>query len=183
MRILMIFALILLPAGGRGQERKAVVDHVVVISIEGLRPDAILKSPAPHMLSLIKEGAYSAKAKTVQPSISLPTHASMLTGLDCRNHKVLQNEYLPGCAACPTIMSIAKEAGLTTAMFFPRDRFFFLVRPGSVDFLYANKPGKTECDTSVGEIAASLINGATGNSTSRSYTSMNPTPSDTSTDG
>ena len=157
MRLLRVFALLLLPAGAQEQERKPIADHVVLISIDGLRPDAILKGPAPHMQSLIREGAYAPKARTVQPSIALPTHASMLTGLECRNHKILHNVYKPGCAACPTLMSIAKDAGLTTAMLFAKDSFLFLVRPGSLDFLYANEPGKPGCDTSANGIAKAFV--------------------------
>jgi len=145
--VLMVLAFLLAPLSARSQERRAIEEHVVVISIDGLRPDAIPKAPASQMLALIKAGAYCPKARTVQPSTTLPSHASMLTGLDCPHHKVLHDEYKAGCLASPTVMSIAKEGDRTTAMFFGKDKFHYLVRPASVDFLYANEPGKATCDT------------------------------------
>jgi predicted AlkP superfamily pyrophosphatase or phosphodiesterase len=146
--ILMVLALPFGPLSAPSQERKSIAEHVVVISIDGLRPDAIPRAPATRMLELIKAGAFCPKARAVQPLITLPSQVSMLTGLDCPRHKVLHDEYKPGCVASPTMMSIAKEGGRSTAMFFAKDKFHYLVRAGSVDLLYANAPGKSTCDTS-----------------------------------
>jgi hypothetical protein len=38
--------------------------RVVVVSIDGLRPDAIEEAPAANQLALIRRGAYCAKAST-----------------------------------------------------------------------------------------------------------------------
>jgi len=155
--VMMAIALFTVPLRTQGQERKPIADHVVVISIDGLRPDAIVKAAAPTLLALIKEGTYSPNAKTVRPSKTLPAHVSMLTGLDSSHHKVLHNEYKAGCVSCPTIMSIARKAGLSTAMLLSQDRFHYLVQPDSVDYLYADEPGKNTCDTTAGGIAKAFV--------------------------
>ncbi|MEE8135678.1 MAG: alkaline phosphatase family protein, partial [Thermodesulfobacteriota bacterium] len=38
--------------------------YALVITIDGLRPDAILKADAPNLKALIKEGSYTPVAKT-----------------------------------------------------------------------------------------------------------------------
>src|SRR5262245_36260715 len=61
---------------------KPRVERMIVISIDGLRPDAIDAADAKTLKALIARGAYCRKAQTIRPSITLPSHTSMLTGLD-----------------------------------------------------------------------------------------------------
>ena len=85
--------------------------HVVIISIDGLRPDAIEEAPAPTLLRLIREGAYCPKAETIRPSITLPSHTAMLTGLDYSRHGVSWNNYRRGHIGHPTVFSVATQSG------------------------------------------------------------------------
>ncbi|HEY5902494.1 MAG TPA: alkaline phosphatase family protein, partial [Anaerolineales bacterium] len=57
------------------------ITRVVIISIDGLRPDAIDAAPMPVLQELLRGGAYSLSAQTVMPSTTLPAHTSMLSGL------------------------------------------------------------------------------------------------------
>src|SRR5688572_21567886 len=93
---------------------RAVTEHVIVISIDGLRADAIQTSGAETLPRLMKEGAYSLQAKTILPSITLPSHTSMLTGATPEMHGVLWNDERVdemGVIATPTMFAIAREAG------------------------------------------------------------------------
>src|SRR5262245_29542499 len=92
-------------------------ERVVVISVDGLRPDAIEKAPAPTLLRMIERGASCPTAETIRPSVTLPSHTSMLTGLDYRRHGVTWNNWRPGHIAHPTVFSVAAQAGLGTALF------------------------------------------------------------------
>src|SRR6267378_3240742 len=56
-----------------------VTDHVIVISVDGLRADAIHKFHAPTIERLMREGRYSLTAQTINTSLTLPAHTSMLT--------------------------------------------------------------------------------------------------------
>ena len=58
----------------------SVSQHVLVVSIDGLRPDAIAAYSAPTLQRLIREGSYTLSATTIDPSTTLPSHTSMLTG-------------------------------------------------------------------------------------------------------
>src|SRR5689334_12837495 len=66
--------------GSARAPRGRVSDHVVVVSIDGLRPDAIARFKAPTLTRLMHEGRYSLSAQTISLSLTLPSHTSMLTG-------------------------------------------------------------------------------------------------------
>jgi predicted AlkP superfamily pyrophosphatase or phosphodiesterase len=56
------------------------VSRHVVVSIDGLRPDAISTYGAATLQRLMREGSYTLCASTIHPSTTLPSHTSMLTG-------------------------------------------------------------------------------------------------------
>jgi arylsulfatase A-like enzyme len=117
---------------------RAVTGHVVVISVDGLRPDAIDAFAAPTLQRLEREGSATLRAQTVRPSITLPSHVSMLTGVLPERHGVLWNtDETPrrGPVAVPTVFSIAHRQGLTTAAFFSKSKFHHLQQPGALDYV------------------------------------------------
>src|SRR5690242_6521552 len=86
--------LLLLCATARAQTTKPVpqVDHVVIISIDGLRPDVLLRARAPALHSLYESGAFSFWAQTIPVAITLPSHTSMLTGVGVERHGIDFND-------------------------------------------------------------------------------------------
>lgn len=114
----------------------AITEHVVVISIDGLRPDAIERSRARTLLRLMAEGSYSLNAKTIMPSRTLPSHTSMLTGEKPEAHGITWNSNESGALgypAVPTIFARARNAGLRTAAFFGKGKFNHLNVPNTLD--------------------------------------------------
>jgi predicted AlkP superfamily pyrophosphatase or phosphodiesterase len=105
------------------------------MSIDGLRPDAIKKAKAKNLLNLIEGGSYFENAYTVRPSLTLPSHTSMLTGLDPKQHGVTWNDYRKelGPIKYKTALEIANDAGLHTAIFVAKDKLLHLNRPSAVD--------------------------------------------------
>ena len=45
--------------------------RVLILSIDGLRPDAIALAPMPNLLALMQNSAYTLNAQTVLPSVTL----------------------------------------------------------------------------------------------------------------
>jgi predicted AlkP superfamily pyrophosphatase or phosphodiesterase len=124
----------------RPPARGAVTDHVVVVSIDGLRPDAIHAFQARTLQRLVAEGAWSLEAETVYPSKTLPSHTSMLTGLVPARHGVLWNTdrtLVHGVVGVPTIFELARAEGFTTAAFFSKAKLRHLQKPGSLDHTQA----------------------------------------------
>jgi predicted AlkP superfamily pyrophosphatase or phosphodiesterase len=111
-------------------------ERVVIVSIDGLRPDAIDAAEAATLKRLIARGAYCPVASTVRPSVTLPSHASMLSGLDPSRHQVYWNSYHSGYFPHPTVFSVAAQSGATSAMMFSKDKFHFLAHPRCVSFVY-----------------------------------------------
>ena len=120
----------------------SITRHVVVVSIDGLRPDAIAAFNAPTLQRLMREGTYTLKASTIDPSKTLPSHTSMLTGELPELHGVVWNTVVTaksGAIELPNIFSVARASGYSTAAFFSKPKFQPLQRPGTVD--YSQAPG------------------------------------------
>jgi hypothetical protein len=122
------------------------IKHVVIISVDGLRPDALELADTPTLDSLIARGAYSNHAQTVYISETLPSHASMLSGMVPEKHGILWGlPYMgwPGMNG-PTLFSVAHDAGLSTAMVSGKEKLNYLVLPNSVDKLFVVDAHDTE---------------------------------------
>lgn len=100
--------------------------HVILISIDGLRPDAIRRYGADNIQRLVDEGSYSFAATTITPSITLPSHTSMLTGALPAVHGITWNDNRVadrGRVPVPTIFQVAHEHGFATAAFASKGKF------------------------------------------------------------
>jgi predicted AlkP superfamily pyrophosphatase or phosphodiesterase len=108
---------------------------VVLISIDGLRADALEKARAPEIRKLMARGVYTMHGRTILPAMTLPAHTSMLTGLDPGVHRILWDDYRPekGRVDKPTIFTIAHAAGKRTVAVVGKDKFQTLNVPGSID--------------------------------------------------
>ena len=121
-----------------------VSEHVVIISIDGLRPDAIDAFDARNIERLMREGSYSLSAQTILPSKTLPSHTSMLTGVDVDQHGIAWNSDQTaehGHVDVPTIFALAREAGYRTAAFFSKTKFHHLEVPHSLDHVRSPQGG------------------------------------------
>jgi len=113
------------------------VRHVFIISFDQGAPKNMWKAHMPVLKKMVSEGAHTWEAYTIVPSLTLPSHTSMLTGVGIQKHQILWNEYDPKkgrLKTVPTIFQIAKEHGLTTAMFTAKNKFRTLEIPGTLDF-------------------------------------------------
>jgi arylsulfatase A-like enzyme len=90
---------------------------------------------APRHVALMKEGATAKLAETIRESDTLPSHASMLSGVSADSHGLWWNSYHAerGYIQVPTIFSVAHAAGLTTAMIVGKPKLRHIAIPGTVD--------------------------------------------------
>ena len=137
----------------RGKPPVAAVEHVVIISVDGLRPDLALRANAPVMRSLLQEGAFSFWARTVEVSVTLPAHTSMLTGVTPAKHGVSWNSDLPermsSFPAYPTILELAHRAGLVTEMIAGKSKFRTLNKPQTIDRVFVPPGTNTSASNTV----------------------------------
>ncbi len=118
------------------------VKHVFIISFDQGNPSLIQKSEMPTFHQMATQGARTWEAYTIVPSITLPSHTSMLTGVGIQKHQVTWNSYVPtnGFVKVPTVFSLAKEHKLKTAMFVGKEKFKHLEVPGTIDALVWPQP-------------------------------------------
>jgi len=128
-----------------------LAQHVFIISIDGGKPATIGRSDMPVLQKLAAEGACTWTAQTIYPSITLPSHTSMLTGVAPEKHHILWNTWKPkaGVVQVPTIFAEAKQQGLSTAMFVGKEKFRHLLQPGTVDEFDFDNAQANEVLTSV----------------------------------
>src|SRR5580704_4979222 len=77
-----------------GQKKDAAL--LVVISIDGLRPDYITAADAhgakvPNLRRFMTEGAYADGVTGVVPTVTYPSHTTLMTGVWPSKHGILAN--------------------------------------------------------------------------------------------
>jgi hypothetical protein len=117
------------------------VRHVIIVSEDGLRPDALMHVRPPVHLALMARGAYSLTARTIRQASTLPAHAAMLSGFDVNAHGLDWNSWKPerGYIHVPTIFDAADHAGMGAAAFVGKRKLEHIAHPGSVDVF--SRPG------------------------------------------
>lgn len=106
--------------------------NLIVISIDGMRPDYVLKADEhglkiPHLRRILKEGAHAKGVRGVLPTVTYPSHTTILTGVWPAKHRIYSNvvfdplnQNLSGWMwyaediAVPTLWDAATAAGLIT---------------------------------------------------------------------
>ncbi len=103
--------------------------HVIFITIDGFRPDFYLQDEwkTPNLRALMKDGAYAEGVNSVFPSMTYPSHTTIVTGVQPAKHGVYYNNiFTPDGASqqpywqdssihAPTIWKAAKDKGMTVA--------------------------------------------------------------------
>jgi predicted AlkP superfamily pyrophosphatase or phosphodiesterase len=111
--------------------------RALIISVDGMRPDVMLRAKTPVLRSLMEQGTFTMWARTTAMSITLPSHTSMLTGVTPERHGVDWNGDLKPdeqrYPKLPTLLDRARAAGFTTALAAGKTKFIALAREGTVD--------------------------------------------------
>lgn len=106
---------------------------VVLISIDGLRPDSVLKADdyglkIPNLRRMVSGGAYATAVHGVLPTVTYPSHTTLVTGVSPARHGIYANTTFDPAnlnyggwywyaqdIKVPTLWDEAGKAGLTTA--------------------------------------------------------------------
>lgn len=109
-------------------------NHVVLISVDGLAAYHLQDKELhlPNLRELIDRGVWAESSQTVFPSVTHPSHATLITGVSPRKHGVLGNSMTQretgksypiysrtrkDAIRVRTLFDAAREAGLVTAAF------------------------------------------------------------------
>jgi predicted AlkP superfamily pyrophosphatase or phosphodiesterase len=106
---------------------------LVLISIDGLKPDYVLEAERynlkiPHLRRFLREGVYAKAVTGVLPTLTYPSHTTIVTGVYPNQHGILSNTpfdplgknmngwyWYAQDIKVPTLWDAATSAGLTTA--------------------------------------------------------------------
>jgi predicted AlkP superfamily pyrophosphatase or phosphodiesterase len=101
-----------------------VVRHVVLVTVDGFRPDFYLDSSwqAVHIRSLMADGAHALGVNSVFPSMTYPSHTTIVTGVQPAKHGIYYNTgpgekvyWNDSSIKVPTIWGAATARGMTVA--------------------------------------------------------------------
>lgn len=120
------------PAWFASQTRKPAGVPVVLISIDGLKPEHVLEADKhglkiPNLRRLVAEGAHASAVTGVLPTVTYPSHTTMVTGVSPAKHGIVANSpfdpfsknmggwyWYAEDIKVPTLWDAAAKAGLTT---------------------------------------------------------------------
>lgn len=120
----------------RGQNSvPAPARHVLVVSVDGLGASWLTNPPAnlriPNLRRMMNEGSYAQAVEGVYPSVTYPSHTTMVTGRMPAEHGIYSNlssrelgknpkEWFWNSSAIqvPTLWDVARENNLTTSSVF-----------------------------------------------------------------
>lgn len=137
----------------------AAASRVVIVSIDGLRPDAVQQVNPPNLSALVNKGAHTWRAQTITPSNTLPSHASMMTGYPPARHGITWDDYLPanGALKTPTIFLAARRAGLRTALVAGKEKFNTFRDTGEMDaFVGGSRADADVADQAIAQLYAGV---------------------------
>jgi len=107
---------------------------VVLVTLDGVRPDALQQCSTPHLDQVMAEGAYTLKAQSVMPSMTLPCHISIFHSVPPERHGILSNEYHPMARPLPGLFEQIHMSGKRSASFLSWDVLRDVARPLNVSF-------------------------------------------------
>lgn len=131
-----------------------MAQRVLLCSLDGVRPDAILACETPTLQRLAREGAHTWSASSVMPSVTLPCHTSMLRGVDVPRHGITTNTFMPLARPVPSVMDAAANHGKRVGFFYNWEQLRDLAAPGSTKVAICfGDPTRQENDRRVADAA------------------------------
>jgi len=127
--ICLLLPLLLMPVSAQRNDHPLVV----LISIDGLKPDYVLSADKhglkiPNLRRFVKEGAYASAVTGITPTVTYPSHTTLVTGAAPARHGIYANTpfdpfgknqggwyWYAEDIRVPALWDVCAEAGLKTA--------------------------------------------------------------------
>lgn len=95
LRVLLVAAVVVL-AGAAAAQQPVQTPLLLMISIDGLRPDYVTAADAhgakiPNLRRFLKEGAFAQGVVGVIPTVTYPSHTTLITGVSPATHGIFAN--------------------------------------------------------------------------------------------
>ena len=131
---------------------------VILISIDGMRPDGLKACGNPYVEELEKICAYTYKASSMNPSVTFPCHFSMTHSVTPQRHGILTNTYVPQVRPIRGIFEKVSDAGGVCAMYYGWEPLRDIALPGKLKYAtYINAYTEESSDTALTDEAEKRI--------------------------
>jgi predicted AlkP superfamily pyrophosphatase or phosphodiesterase len=133
---------------------------VVLVTVDGLRPDALRLVDTPHLDRLMARGATSMTARSVMPSKTLPAHFSVFYSRSPARHGVLDNDRPPPAQHVPGLFETVHAHGGSTGMVFGWEPLRFLAPAGCLHLAHFHRLDLTDlpaADHPIVDVAVPLV--------------------------
>lgn len=146
-------SLLLIKKGDDTMDKK-----VILISIDGMRPDGLKKCGNPYVKELEKMCSFTYNASSMTPSMTFPCHFSMTHSVTPQRHGILTNTFVPQVRPVAGIFEKVAAAGGVSAMFYGWEPLRDIASPGSLKFAtYINAYMQESGDTVLTDEAEKTI--------------------------
>ena len=133
-------------------------NKVILISIDGMRPDGMQGCGNPYVKEMEATCAYTYSARSMEPSVTFPCHFSMTHSVTPQRHGILTNTYVPQVRPVNGLFERIKNMGGVSAMFYGWEPLRDIASPGSLQFATSiNAYSKESTDTVLTEEAIRVI--------------------------
>ena len=102
-------------------EKEKWMNKVILISVDGMRPDGFLACGNPYIRELMEKASYTLTGRTVFPSVTLPCHLSLFHSVPPERHGTLTNTYVPPVHPVKGLFEQAAAFGACCAMYYNWD--------------------------------------------------------------
>ena len=106
-----------------------MAEKVILVLVDGMRPDGLLQCGHPFVDTLRKNATVYLKAQTVQPSVTLPCHMSLFHSVDPERHGITTNTYAPQVRPIEGLVDRLDNHGKKCAFFYNWEELRDLSRP------------------------------------------------------
>ena len=114
----------------------APADFVLLVLMDGLRGDAFERGDTPNLRLLRDTGMWSTKAKSIEVTLTLPAHATLLTGQGLEKTGVRWNYHAAGRGRrchCPNIFTLLSQQSYRSAAFYNKKKLQLLMEPAGME--------------------------------------------------
>ena len=125
--------------GGHAMNNDIMKEKVILMCIDGMRPDGFLSCGNPFIHKMMELGSYCLESRSVFPSSTLPCHMSMFHSVTPERHGTTTNTYMPQVRPVKGLCEVLKDARKTCAMFYNWEQLRDVSRPGSLAYSYMVK--------------------------------------------
>lgn len=117
-----------------------MANKVLLILVDGMRPDSILACGDSGLEKFFKSGAYCLQAKTTFPPVTLPCHMSLFHSVDPGRHGTTTNVHVPQARPINGLIEVLETAHKTKGFVYTWEQLRDLCTPGNhLDFSWFSR--------------------------------------------